>query len=429
MSRQLFPRLSDDHSVGQFRINGQLVRMLVYILSVGNITLRDREIYSENEFISDDESIHADANSTQTCRKLDDLDVSSVDYPGEVLVVPIWQTVVVVTIYAIIGIFAIGGNGIIISMFFIHKFLRTAANYYIINLALADLLVASLAMWIKPVEDLTDGWVLGTFGCKFNIFIQMSGMCASVFTLSVISVDRFFAIVLPLKPRITKHKRKALVLITSIWTMAVIIASPLLVVFTYYEIQWKDYTERICEDRWPSCESFIVPLSKKFYWSFVIVVFAWVPMVSMSVLYGVMVHKLTTDQLGPTSMLSRQSLIQTNARKKMVRMLIAVLGMFVLCWLPYQILCLINVFNSVIDDQKVQKLSPFIFAVNTLAFANGAVDPLIFGAMNENFRRAFRVTFTRCLPHDAWSLNERSNRVFDIDSARNSTVAESTINS
>jgi hypothetical protein len=50
--------------------------------------------------------------------------------------------------------------------------MRTATNYYIMNLSFADLLVACFPIWIHIVDDVTEGWVVGEYFCKFNPFIQ-----------------------------------------------------------------------------------------------------------------------------------------------------------------------------------------------------------------------------------------------------------------
>jgi len=50
--------------------------------------------------------------------------------------------------------------------------LRTPTNYFIVNLAVCDLMVTSLCTWVHLVGDLTHDWLLGAFFCKFNGFAQ-----------------------------------------------------------------------------------------------------------------------------------------------------------------------------------------------------------------------------------------------------------------
>ena len=52
--------------------------------------------------------------------------------------------------------------------------MRSTTNCYIANMAVADLLVALVPMWIHVSTDVIDqdGWPLGSFLCKFNSFVQ-----------------------------------------------------------------------------------------------------------------------------------------------------------------------------------------------------------------------------------------------------------------
>ncbi|CAL1528678.1 unnamed protein product, partial [Lymnaea stagnalis] len=49
---------------------------------------------------------------------------------------------------------------------------QTTTNYYIVNLAVADCLIALTCSWPHLVNDLTPFWVLGSFFCTFNTFCQ-----------------------------------------------------------------------------------------------------------------------------------------------------------------------------------------------------------------------------------------------------------------
>jgi hypothetical protein len=73
-------------------------------------------------------------------------------------------------------------------------------------------------------------------------------LLASVFTLLIISCDRFFGIVFTMKARITE-RRPALFIVT-VWLTAIAIASPILVHRRQYTRKWADYVEVWCADNW-----------------------------------------------------------------------------------------------------------------------------------------------------------------------------------
>ena len=74
-------------------------------------------------------------------------------------------------------------------------------------------------------------------------------MVASVMTLMAIAGDRFFAIIFPLRARVTE--RRVGVVVTLVWLSALAIGLPPLFFYTYTERQWKDYLETFCTDVWP----------------------------------------------------------------------------------------------------------------------------------------------------------------------------------
>jgi hypothetical protein len=78
---------------------------------------------------------------------------ASEKYPGELKHYPTWETATKITIVAIVDIVAIVGNILIIVIVLHSKKMRTATNYYIMNLSFADLLVACFPIWIHIVRQ------------------------------------------------------------------------------------------------------------------------------------------------------------------------------------------------------------------------------------------------------------------------------------
>lgn len=97
-------------------------------------------------------------------------DVSNIPYPGHTRDIQVWEIVVKCVFYLVMIIFSIVGNVFIIVIVYRHKRMHNATNYYMINLAVADLMVAGSCTWVHAVDDATDGWVLGAAFCKFNSF-------------------------------------------------------------------------------------------------------------------------------------------------------------------------------------------------------------------------------------------------------------------
>jgi hypothetical protein len=105
-----------------------------------------------------------------------DYDLSQIAYPKEKKSVPFAEALIKIVSCTLTSVVSLIGNFLVILVVVYNKRLRTTTNFYIVNLAVADLLVTFSCYWVSTVDDLTDGWVLGSFFCKFNAFAQ--GECS-----------------------------------------------------------------------------------------------------------------------------------------------------------------------------------------------------------------------------------------------------------
>ena len=99
-------------------------------------------------------------------------DFSMFPYPGTVKTFPSHEIGIKVTLGVVLELVAIIGNILVITIVVKFKRMRTTTNYYLVNLAVSDLLVASMPVWIHVVDSLNEFWLFGSFLCKFNPFMQ-----------------------------------------------------------------------------------------------------------------------------------------------------------------------------------------------------------------------------------------------------------------
>ena len=99
-------------------------------------------------------------------------DTHAFPYFGEIKVVPVWEMTVKVILYTLIIVIALLGNVSVVFIVWRNKRMWTTTNFYIVNLAVSDLMIVLSCQWVKLVDDLSEGWVLGAFFCKFNSFAQ-----------------------------------------------------------------------------------------------------------------------------------------------------------------------------------------------------------------------------------------------------------------
>ena len=86
--------------------------------------------------------------------------------------VPAWEVAVKISVNVLIMMVAILGNLAVVIVVARNKRMQTTTNYYLVNLAISDLMVTLSCTWVHMVDDQTEGWVLGAFFCKINSFMQ-----------------------------------------------------------------------------------------------------------------------------------------------------------------------------------------------------------------------------------------------------------------
>ncbi|GBM44926.1 Tachykinin-like peptides receptor 99D [Araneus ventricosus] len=109
---------------------------------------------------------------------------------GNIFVMPFWQQLLFSAMFGIMIFVATGGNAIVMWIVLAHKRMRSVTNYFLVNLSLADTMVATLNVIFNFVYMKDGDWPFGDAYCKISNFIAIVSVAASVFTLVAISFDR-----------------------------------------------------------------------------------------------------------------------------------------------------------------------------------------------------------------------------------------------
>ncbi|XP_078090750.1 D(4) dopamine receptor-like [Mustelus asterias] len=154
------------------------------------------------------------------------------------------------------------GNVLVCLSVLIERSLKTATNYFIVSLAVADLLLAVLVLPLYVYTEFQGGiWTLNIFLCDALMTMDVMLCTASIFNLCAISVDRYIAVVVPLKYNRNHFSGRQLVLITATWLLSLGVASP--VIFGLNNVPDRDVTDCKLEDGtfvvYSSICSFFVP--------------------------------------------------------------------------------------------------------------------------------------------------------------------------
>lgn len=103
---------------------------------------------------------------------------------------PAWQLALWATAYLALVLVAVTGNATVIWIILAHERMRTVTNYFIVNLALADLCMAAFNATFNFVYASHNIWYFGRAFCYFQNLFPITAMFVSIYSMTAIAADR-----------------------------------------------------------------------------------------------------------------------------------------------------------------------------------------------------------------------------------------------
>ncbi|MGH0139130.1 UNVERIFIED_CONTAM: hypothetical protein FKN15_068851 [Acipenser sinensis] len=290
--------------------------------------------------------------------------------------------ITLIAAYSLIILLGLVGNSLVIYMIVKYKNMRTVTNYFIANLALADLMVDSLCLPFTLVYTLLDEWKFGAVMCHLVPYSQALSVHVSTLTLTVIALERHRCIVFHLGQRVSV--RTSFVVIALTWLVAAILAGPLAIFreYRYEEIPSINLKIAVCSEKWPHGNN-----SDGTIYSLSMLLLQYVlPLGIISYAYVRIWIKLK-NHVSPCSRSDSHY-----RRRKTTKMLVMVVVVFGVCWLPFHVFQLASDLDLIMKFEEY-KLLYTVFHV--IAMCSTFANPLLYGWMNKNYRNGF-LMFFRC---------------------------------
>ena len=288
--------------------------------------------------------------------------------------------------YCLIFIVSLAGNTVIGKIVYKTKTMRKPINFFIVNMAMSDLLIP-IFMIPRDIQMLyIDSWLiggpLGQIFCKLDGFLPEVSAAVSTQSLVLIAVDRFGAVVLPLRSPLISSKLCPFFILAT-WIVAIAVNSTALFAKKLVKYQEK----LVCELHWNevfggSSEDYITPY---------IVVFIFIPLVLVAILYIIIYLKLKSHKI-PGEQSANAGHQRRQRERNVLKMTIAIVLGFAVCWLPLGIFWCIDFFTDIILRPNCG-ISYVLYVVTFMAPAYSAINPCICLIFSRIYRKELKGLF------------------------------------
>ncbi|KAK2581578.1 hypothetical protein KPH14_002087 [Odynerus spinipes] len=275
----------------------------------------------------------------------------------------------------------VAGNTAVLAGLLLGKRRKSRMDFFIKQLAFADLLVGLISVLTDIIWRTTVTWHAGNIACKLIRFMQAVVTYSSTYVLVALSIDRYDAITRPMN--FSGSWWRARVLVVVAWSLSALFSVP--IIFLYEEKRIQGMTQ--C---WIDLGS---PIQWKIYMSLVSFTLFIAPTLIIGGCYTVIVATIWSQgsalRQGPTRDTRRASSrgLIPRAKIKTVKMTFVIVFVFILCWSPYIVFDLLQVYGHVPKTQTNIAVATFIQSLTPL---NSAANPIIYCLFSTPFCKNVR---------------------------------------
>lgn len=315
------------------------------------------------------------------------------------------ETYIVPVVFAIIFLVGVLGNGTLVFIFARHRTMRNVPNTYIFSLALGDLLVILSCVPFTSTLYTIESWPWGELICKLSEATKDVSIGVSVFTLTALSAERYCAIVNPIRSHISS---KPLTILTAalIWLVSLLLALPAAVFSNVRSVDVQDnHTIEYCT---PFPQQFGDTYEKGMV-LFKFLAYYAIPLCVIGGFYVLMARHLmlSTRALPGEHNPNKGQSNQIQARKKVAKMVLAFVIIFIACFLPYHTFMLWFHFYPQSHDDYDDYWHAFRIVGFCLSYINSCINPIALYFVSKAFRKYFN-QYLFCCRHRASDIGENS---------------------
>ena len=328
------------------------------------------------------------------------LDCIYFDYPFSFKITEIF-------VLSVILLSSLIGNTLLITIVFKRPELRNTINYFIVNMAVSDFIFPLLSIPVRLAAIGSSPWqwhiegMTGLIFCKFYVFVERVSPAVSVQSLCWIALDRFMAVVFPMKVYLISSRFRALAM-ASTWVVAAI-------------TRWVDLylTEFIERDAGVICKRPEYPFVRaalwfRYYAIFLAIFFSVVPLILMTMLYCIIALTLRKQNKSLSGSEVRQ---RTRRKESAITMSFCIMASFYICSAVPQISNFL--FYQVQKTISCSLYLRFWIFVYIMFCVSSAINPIICLTFVSSYRRGLKEILSCCFSKRPTASSSRIAQTMD----------------
>ncbi|XP_078415405.1 urotensin-2 receptor [Cetorhinus maximus] len=286
-------------------------------------------------------------------------------------------TLLLGTILTMMCLMGIAGNVYILVVMTLSMRFTGSMYVYIVNLAFADLLYLSTIPFVVCTYFMKD-WYFGEVGCRILFSLDFLTMQASIFILTIMSTERYLAVVKPLDT-LRRNRAYRRIITCAVWFISFVLALPSMIMIDLREFDKNGALKRMCHSTWP----------QKAYKVYLTVLFHTC-ILAPGIVIGFLYTKLArTYWMSQTTTFNNRE-VKRSPKQKILYMILTIVLAYCVCFLPFWVWQLFTLYYNGTANLAPKTTAYVNFFVTCLAYGNSCINPFLYTLLTKNYKEYVR---------------------------------------